>query len=163
MKTLLIGLGNRFRHDDGAGLQFVRQFSTNMTDFVDSRLFEGDPIDLIELWQGADRVMLIDATSSGAEPGTVQRLDASEKALPEELFGRQSTHLFSIADAIELARRLEKLPQEVIIFGIEGANFSFGEGLSGEVQEVLAKLNQQVLDELAQLTASAKKESKASA
>ena len=41
---------------------------------------------LIDAWDGAESVWLVDAISSGAAAGTVHRLDASEQALPAELF-----------------------------------------------------------------------------
>ena len=36
---------------------------------------EGDPTSLIDAWDGSEHVIVIDAVCSGAEPGTVHRLD----------------------------------------------------------------------------------------
>ena len=46
---------------------------------------------------------------SGAAPGTTRRLDASRERLPAELF-RGSTHALGLAEAVELARALDRLP-----------------------------------------------------
>ena len=62
-------------------------------------------------------------------------------------FGASSTHALGLADAVELARSLGRLPQRVVVYGIEGAAFEFGNGLSAagrgggrsrDVEEVLA-------------------------
>ena len=90
---------------------------------------EGEPTALIDAWEGADALWLVDAVSSGAEPGTVHRLDASERALPPDLF-RASTHHVGLAEAVELARALGRLPARTVVFGIEGGSFAVGEPLS---------------------------------
>jgi hydrogenase maturation protease len=39
---------------------------------------------------------------------------------------RSSTHAFGLADAIELARVLNRLPRKLAIYGIEAAQFDAG-------------------------------------
>ena len=46
--------------------------------------------------------MLIDATRSGARPGTLTCFDAIASPLPRPLF-HNSTHEFGLAEAVELA------------------------------------------------------------
>ena len=53
-----------------------------------------------------------------------------------DLFHR-STHAISVADAIELARAMNKLPKRLIAIGIEGKSFEAGAGLSREVEAAL--------------------------
>ena len=77
---------------------------------------------------------MVDAVSSGAEPGTIHRLDALTERLPAEL-SRGSTHAFGLAEAVELARALERLPGRLLVFGIEGKRFDAGAGLSPEVEQ----------------------------
>ncbi len=42
----------------------------------------------------------------------------------------RGTHMFSLADVIELARAPDRLPRHLTGFGIEGAGFAIGAGLS---------------------------------
>jgi hydrogenase maturation protease len=93
---------------------------------------EGEPTALMSAWDGAEAVWLVDAVSSGAEAGAVHRLDVSAEPLPAGLF-RASTHHFGLADAIELARALGRLPERTIVYGIEGARFTAGGELTPEV------------------------------
>lgn len=107
---------------------------------------EGEPVDLIEEWAEADEAVVVDAVSSGAEPGTVHRLDAHAGRLPAELF-RGSTHALGVAEAVELARALERLPARLTVIGIEGRDFSAGRGLTGAVEAAVARVVAELADE----------------
>ena len=73
------------------------------------RVYEGEPVGLIEDWAGADAVIVVDAVSSGAPPGTIHRLDPLAEPIPAAL-SQGSTHAFGLAETIELARTLDRLP-----------------------------------------------------
>ena len=87
---------------------------------------------------------MIDAVSSGAEAGTIQRLDASVEPLPASLASAPSTHAVGLGQAIELGRALGRLPGRLIVYGIEGNTFTAGEELSPRVAEALKSLVEQV-------------------
>ena len=87
---------------------------------------------------------MADAVSSGAEPGFVHRFDAGAAPLPAGLAG-PSTHALGLPEAVELARALGRLPERLLVFGIEGARFEAGsralpqvERAAGEVAEEIA-------------------------
>ena len=109
---------------------------------------EGEPIELIEACEGAPAVWIVDAVCSGGKPGTLHRLDASEGPLPAQLFG-VSTHRLGLADAIELARALGRLPARVIVYGIEATEFEPGRPLSAPVALAAEQLTDTLLEELA--------------
>ena len=120
----MIGLGNAFRGDDAAGLEVARRLG--------ARGFEGEPVSLIHEWEGVARLVLVDAMQSGADAGAIRVVAAHEEPLPPEL-GRPSTHLLGVAEAVELARTLGRLPQETYVYAIEGGQFEAGSGLSPPV------------------------------
>ena len=138
---IVIGLGNEFRRDDAVGLIAARRLREN--GFAAEEC-EGDVATLIDRWKGADVVILMDAVSSGAVPGTLHRLDVSSSPLPRELF-KSSTHAFGLAEAIELSRTLGTLPARVFVFGVEAQDFTAGVGLSPEVEGVLPVLVEEVV------------------
>lgn len=135
----LIGIGNRFRGDDAAGLEVASRLRA--THPPGCRILEegGEPVSLIEGFALVKEALVVDAVSSGAEPGTLHRFDATAEPLPVELF-KNSTHALGVADAVELARELERLPHRLSIYGIEGANFDAGEGLSPAVESTVDAL-----------------------
>lgn len=92
----------------------------------------GEGAELMDAWQGVDFVVLVDAASSKAPVGTVHRFDAGETDIPAGLF-HYSSHQFAVAEAVEMARILGRLPRRLMVFGIEGGDFSYGEELSADV------------------------------
>ena len=75
---LVVGVGNAWRSDSGAGPAVARALGDDPRVLV----HEGEPIGLIEAWAGADEVVVVDAVSSGAPAGTVHRLDPVAAPLP---------------------------------------------------------------------------------
>jgi len=132
-RILVIGIGNEYRSDDAAGLvvaRRLRQLSLgNITVIEES----GEGTDLMESWKGADTVIIVDAASSGAKPGTIHRIDARAQRIPTRLL-RYSTHAFSVGEAVELARAMNRLPPRMVVYGIEGERFDEGTALSRAVQ-----------------------------
>ncbi len=132
---LVIGLGNELRGDDAAGLEVARRLNP---EGFGVRVHAGEAVDLLEMWSGTDAVVLVDAVRSGASPGTVHRIDAGAEPIPARL-RRTSSHAISVAEAIELARALGRLPRRLVVYGIEGREFSAGATLSPPVQSAIAE------------------------
>ena len=113
MKALIIGLGNDYRSDDGVGRVVARRLRAESLDEVGILEETGEGAALIEAWRGADFVILVDAVHSGGEPGTIYRIDAQAEEIPRSFF-HYSTHAFSVAEAVEMARALGQLPRRLI-------------------------------------------------
>ncbi|HEX4997305.1 MAG TPA: hydrogenase maturation protease [Terriglobia bacterium] len=128
----VFGLGNEFRRDDAIGRIAVRRLSEQ--GIVTEEIPE--PVSLMHRWRGAGGVVLLDAIVSGRAPGSILSFDASVEPLPRAQFSR-STHAFGLADAVELSRALGDLPRRVMVFGLEGADFSPGAGLSPAVRQAM--------------------------
>ena len=143
----LIGIGNQFRRDDAAGLEVAHRLRVAHPTGVRILEQEGEPTSLIEAWSGADEVLVVDGVYSGAAPGTLHRFDAREGPLPAELF-KSSTHALGVAEAVELARELDRLPARLVVYGIEGESFGVGEGLTPIVEQAVEKLVMELYREL---------------
>ncbi len=143
-RVVVIGVGNAYRGDDAVGLAVAERLRARSLDGVTVVDCEQEPTRLLDAWQGADVALVVDAASSGAQPGTVHRFDAIEGDVPARVF-RSSTHAFGIGDAVELARALGRLPRRLVVFGVEGADFVAGGALSPAVDAAVDR----VVDELA--------------
>jgi hydrogenase maturation protease len=141
---LIIGIGNEYRGDDAVGLIVARLLKERLADSAIVIEQSGDGAALMEAWRGAEAVVIIDAATSGATPGTIHRFDASAQPLPKSGF-RCSTHTFGVSEAIELGRGLGNLPQYLVVYGIEGKNFAAGVGLSVEVERATGEAVRQAL------------------
>lgn len=145
----IVCVGNRWRSDDAVGLEVARRLQGTLPAGVELSEREGEPTALIDAWEGAAVLWLVDAVSSGAEAGTIHRLDASERELPAELF-RGSTHHVGLAEAVELARALDRLPRQTVVYGVEGGSFEVGDELTpavaAAVERVAAAVREEVVE-----------------
>lgn len=127
--TLIIGIGNRYRGDDAFGCIVAAEVAGMVPAGVACIEHDGEPAALMDCWQGAGRVLLIDAVCSGAPAGEIFRFNLAREILSEE-FDQCSTHAFGLAQAVELARALHRLPPEISFIGVEGQCFDAGAALS---------------------------------
>ncbi len=167
---LIIGCGNPDRGDDAAGILVARRLRQVGFDALEHT---GDGFVLLDLWNGREEVILVDAMVSGGSPGSVSVWDASARrssreyvaSNPEEADGGvgrgpggpphwaktrilncSSTHAYGPSEAIELARVLGRLPSHLRIYGIEASQFQPGASVT---TEVLAAVDR-VVGEIAQ-------------
>ena len=145
--SLVIGVGNPDRGDDGAGIAVVRRLRQRGPAGVAVVEAEGEASALIEAWSGKARVVVVDAASSGQRPGNVRRFDARRESLPARHL-HASTHAWGVAEAVEMARALGSLPESLVVDGIEGRSFGPGEGLSPGVQAAIDEVVERILTEV---------------
>jgi hydrogenase maturation protease len=110
----------------------------------------GEGVDLMGAWAGAHTVILVDAVESGLPLGTIHRFDATTAPIPATLF-RCSTHAFSVAEAVELARVLDALPPRLILYGMEGRNFATGSKMSPEAANAVEAAVEEIQRQIQQL------------
>lgn len=145
--ALVIGIGNPDRGDDAVGRVVTRRLRQRAPAGVRVIDTDGEAAKLIDLFDGASQVVIVDAALSGAKPGTIRRLDATAGALPKAMFA-MSTHAMGLADAVELARALAQLPTRCIVYAIEGAAFELGRPLSPAVAAAVDDVVARVLGEI---------------
>ena len=144
---LVIGIGNVDRGDDGVGIVAARELRERLGEYAVVRECRGEATDLIEAWRGAGDVILIDAISSADPPGTIFRIDLRNGQLPPSATG-SSTHGLGLAQAVELARALDRLPGSLILYGVAAGQFQLGCGLAPAVNRAVADIVERVLIEV---------------
>ena len=139
---LVVGLGQPDRGDDAVGPEVARTVASRRLPGV--LVVERDePADLMDTWTGHDGVVVVDAVRSGAVPGTIHVLDAGAASAPLSLrawaaTGRGGTHALGLAAVVELARALGRLPERVVVVGVEVARLDHGVPLSPDVAAAVA-------------------------
>lgn len=139
MKTLCIGIGNTFRCDDGAGIYIVRELKRRLETHNDNQQqitfleSSGEGSGLMDSWRGFDCVILFDAIMKQGNPGRIIHMHAENQQFPSDYF-KYSSHAFSLSEAVELARVLDKLPKDLQVYGVEGKHFGYGETISADTK-----------------------------
>lgn len=105
--------------------------------------YQGDSIELLQAWSGHSEAIVIDAVVTGANPGTITVWEAHRTPLPPDRFPC-STHGLGLAEAVEIARTLGRLPASLTIYGIEAARFDRDGPPSPEVNEAINRLVTQI-------------------
>lgn len=75
------------------------------------------------------------------------RINANNTHLKPGVFP-QSVHAFGVVEAVELSRVLGDIPECLVIYGIEGKEFSHGKILSPEVSEAGEKVTARIVEEI---------------
>jgi hydrogenase maturation protease len=147
--VVVIGIGNEYRSDDGAGLAALGLLR-DLPDGVALVLSDGEATSLLEAWTGAETAIVIDAVAGGpAPPGTLHRLDVM--ADPDAPCGAvlaergTSSHDLGVGEAVALARALGRMPGRLIVHGIQGADFGQAVTLSPPVAARIGDLAAAVL------------------
>ncbi len=146
--TLIIGLGNPLRGDDGVGVRLAQMLANRaLPDGVEVLDGGTQGLGIVNLMEGRQRVILVDAAEIGRAPGEFVRFEWGEVHLlgdDEHL----SVHAAGLRDALALAQALKMLPQEVIIFGVQPLHLEWESALSPPVEAALPDLIAAVLAEV---------------
>jgi hydrogenase maturation protease len=146
---VVVCIGNLFRRDDGVAAAVAEQLRTTLPARVRLVEQDGEPARLVDAWAGAELAVLVDAVRSGAVPGTVRRIEvASDGLVPPRR--PTSTHGYSVGDALQLGRALDRMPVRLVVHAIEGADFGDGPGLSDAVAAAVPDVVAAVLADLDQ-------------
>ncbi len=145
---LVVGLGAAYRGDDAVGPTVVAAVRAAMGDRDDVELVEQeDPTLLIESWAERELVVVVDAVRSGAPAGTLHLVSTGPGRPPiGDGHGRDgSTHEWGLSSALELARAINRLPEQVVVVGVEAAAFDWGAPLSPAVADAVPAAAAEVL------------------
>ncbi len=147
-RNVVIGLGEPWRRDDGCGPAVVRALDGHLPREVERVERVASPVDLLDVWDGARLAIVVDAVRSGGAPGSVVRIDGGRLADggPTSL---SSSHGFSVREAFALGGALDRLPERLVVYGIEVEQLGRGEHLSPAVAAGVSEAATAILRELA--------------
>lgn len=154
-KTLIIGCGNLLRADDAVGPILIRRmWEIGLPDNVFCVDGGTAGMDVAFQMRGKDRVIIIDASKSGEEAGTMYKVPGEELEDLPPLTDIHS-HNFRWDNALSFGRWLlkDEYPSDITVYLIEAENTDFGEVLTPKVEESMEKLAHRLINELSEQTA----------
>ncbi len=132
-KTVIIGIGNTLKSDDGAGPAVCKLLEGKTTaEIIDAETVPENFIQVI-VRKKPQVVLVIDAVDFGASPGEMKII-----ALDQLNSFAISTHTLSPRIFADLLR--QTIDVKVIFLGIQPKQLQFGESLSDEVANAVNKL-----------------------
>ena len=146
-RAVVIGVGNEFRRDDGAGPAVVARLRGHLRDDVRLLVSDGEPARLIEAWAGVPLAVIVDAVrAEPAVPGRLHRLVLHRAGAAA---GQPaSSHGLGLDCAIGLAQVLDRMPGMLILHAVEAADVGQGTGLTPAVAAIIDALAADVLHDL---------------
>lgn len=145
--AVVIGIGNEFRRDDGAGPAVLARLHGRVPDGVELLVSDGEPTGLIEAWARAPLAVIVDAVrAEPTVPGRLHRLVLHQAGTAE--MRTVSSHGLGLDSAIGLARALDRMPGTLIVHAVEAADLGQGPGLTPAVAAAIDPLASAVLQDL---------------
>src|SRR5271166_28562 len=117
-ELLILGLGNVLLGDDGLGAAAVAKLECSYDIPAQVRVADGGTLGLalLGLFAESEHVILVDAVSADAPPGTFVRIDGDE--VPPAVRERLSPHQVGVADLFDAARLIDSFPASVKLLGL---------------------------------------------
>lgn len=150
----LIVVGNLLRGDDGISAVVCNALAPSLLSQV-CHYDLGTYTNLIGQCLVAHRAaVIVDATCNRAPAGTVSIVDLVGALHGESSLNIESCHGFSVLDELRLVERTQRLPENIIFFGIEIESASWGQQISdslGRYVPILAEKLGVLLDALIEI------------
>jgi hydrogenase maturation protease len=145
MKISVVGIGNLLIGDDGVGIHAVQMLSSmSLPDHVEVHDADSNTFLLLEAIDGRDKAIIIDAYEKGEEPGTIEKFVIDPEALPDADI-KLSLHDMDFFEGLRMGRTAEfKLPEEIVVIGVEPESLDAGMELSLKVKAALPKVIEEV-------------------
>jgi hydrogenase maturation protease len=146
-KTLVLGLGNVLRGDDGLGPAVVGWLNQHSLPPDVTVVDGGTPgLEMVLTLADYPRALIVDAADLHRAPGEWERL--SPKQVQPSDQARLSLHYAGLAEALALGAELGTLPAELSIYGVQPAQVDWSPGLSPQAQAAVPSVGQALLEEL---------------
>lgn len=147
--VVVIGIGQTLRGDDAAGLAAVQLWQQTYPRFAKQQklrveLAELPGMRLLSLLEGARVAILVDAVHTNSKPGTVHIFSEDDLASAER--ESPSAHGWGVVETLALGRILtpQLMPDNIVLIGIEAAEFGMGQTLSPLVTAALPTVASQI-------------------
>lgn len=146
---VIIGCGNLNRSDDGVGVEVVRRLMKQQQSFPSEvKIFDAGTGGMEILFQarGAKKLVIIDACTTGSEPGAVFEVPGHE--LENRPNPSYTLHDFRWDHALYAGHRIwaDEFPTDVTVFLIEAETLAYGLELSPSVLKAADLIVARVVD-----------------
>jgi len=144
---LVMAVGNILRMDDGfADAVLQRLAESELPDGVE--LFDAgtSAIDLMEVFNGRELLVVIDAVRGGQAPGTLYRFSPEDVEAGE--LPMNSLHQVGLLETLKLGELVDCKPRQTVVIGCQPEQTGLGIGLSEAVAAQVERAAELVRQEI---------------
>lgn len=143
-KITILGIGNTLYTDEGVGVHVLPLLQERLKD-EDIEIIEGatDGIKLLGPVEDTEYLIIIDAINAGKEPGTLITIENDE--IPAYFGIKMSIHQVGFQEVLFAARIRERLPKQMVMFGIQPKSLELGIKLTDKVNSALPDLANMII------------------
>jgi hydrogenase maturation protease len=143
MGNVVLGIGNVLLRDEGIGCHVV--YALEGISLPDVKIIDGGTCpDILQLFEDADKLVIVDAVKGGGMPGQIYRFHLEDITLEKKPF--LSLHDLGLVDSLMLMQLWHNIGEAVII-GVEPREINWSLELSPELQEKMPQIIDAVLAE----------------
>lgn len=146
----IIGIGNTLYTDEGVGVHIIPYLEEALKDYDDVEIIDGatDAMRLLEPVEEADYLIVVDAVNAGKPGGELIILRQEE--IPKYYGVKMSVHQIGFQEVLFAAHLREKLPEEMVLFGIQPYSLDLNVGLSDVVRKKIPEVVSLVVEQVQQ-------------
>ncbi len=137
----VIGLGNILLRDEGVGVHVTNTIKQGYTFSPYVEIIDGGTmgLDLLPLFEGRDKILIVDAVDFGREPGYVGIIKNED--IPSALNSKLSVHHIGLSDVLFASKLMGISPLEICLIGIQPESLDVGldmtEEIKGKIETVI--------------------------
>lgn len=150
-KIIILGVGNILLKDEGVGVKVIERLKRDFKFPSNIELIDGGTAGfrLIDLLEGAEHLIIVDAVQGNDEPGSIYRFKFED--MPVNISKKFSPHQIGILETLILIKMLGKIPDTTII-AIQPKDCSnWGTELTPEIEDKIPNIVNLVINELRNL------------
>lgn len=117
----ILGFGSPLMGNDGVGLKVIevlRKMELKELEGLDIEDAGVCGLDLLNLLEGARKVIIVDAILANSPAGTVHRIEGKDLLKGAEFHPLISVHDLTVTDVLMIGEQVQTLP-EIVVIGIE--------------------------------------------
>ncbi|MEQ9825907.1 MAG: hydrogenase maturation protease [Puniceicoccaceae bacterium] len=141
-RIAVVGIRGTHHHDDAVGSEVIRRLLECCPPQIDAFEMSGGYLEIESAMKDHSVVIVVDSSCTGGPAGNIFWLDSHERPGCGDWFPHYAIHVSGIADSLDLALHVGENPKRLMLIGVEGKDFTDGDGLSSEVEDAVEEVLQ---------------------
>ncbi len=147
-RITILGIGNSLYSDEGLGVQILPRLIKALKGVENLEFIDGttEGMQLLGPVEATDSLIIIDAVNAGKQPGEIIKLEKEQ--IPSFNGIKMSVHQIGFQEVISAAQLRDRLPERMVMFGIQPASLQLGVSLTGTAEKAVPELVERVKQQI---------------